>query len=910
MLLQAQTTEVLYLSGQGSDDAVKWDFYCTKGRNSGVWSKINVPSCWETEGYGAYNYGHDKQKADEEGFYKTTFTVPAKWKNKRIFIVFEGSMTDTEVKVNGKLAGDVHQGSFYRFKYEITSLVYLGKANLLEVKVSKMSSNQSVNEAERNADFWVFGGIFRPVYIEAVPTKFIEYTAIDARANGEFKADIFLSDKTDKVEAEIEIKDKDGNRLGKVTTTPATGNKTDKVSLTGKIENIQPWSSESPVLYNAIISVKRKGIPLHTITEKIGFRTIEVKVRDGIYINGVKMRFKGVNRHSFWPTTGRTTNRQLSIKDVKLIKEMNMNAVRMSHYPPDNHFLEVCDSLGLYVIDELCAWQYPPYDTPVGEKLVREMLTRDINHPSIVFWANGNEGGFNFDLDPLFPRYDIQKRAVLHPWGMHDSINTVHYVNYNSGIKNMFNGREIFMPTELIHGLYDGGHGAGLDDFWNLMLSNPLSAGMFLWDFADQAVLRTDKNGFLDTDKDHGADGIVGPYREKEGSFFTIKEIWSPVYMEKKYITPAWDGRFTIENRYAFSNTNRCSFSYKLVRFNSLSFSDTAFFTDSILPPDIKPGGKGILALNLPPDWHAYDVLYVTAKDWNNCELFTWSYEIGTPERMAQRCLPQEKTIPVVEEQINNWILSACSVRVSINKKSGLIDSVFSGEKQIPLTHGPILITHRELICKSVKYNEEGEIPQLTVVYTTANGKEEAYKFIWSMLPSGVLKLTYTYRPEREVKMAGITFDFPEEGVTGVTLMANGPYRVYNNRMKGGTLNIWQKKYNNTITGESWDYPEFKGYYSLFYGMRLLCPTPFEVYSGSEDVTLHLFTPAVQTRYAPERNYTNPEYPQGNISFMSAIPAVGTKFGKAENYGPQSQPHDFKGNGKENNIREVLYFKF
>ena len=92
--------------------------------------------------------------------------------------------------------------------------------------------------------------------------------------------------------------------------------------------------------------------------------------------------------------------------------------------------------------------------------------------------------------------------------------------------------------------------------------------------------------------------------------------------------------------------------------------------------------------------------------------------------------------------------------------------------------------------------------------------------------------------------------------------------------MKGGSLNIWEKKYNNTITGESWDYPEFKGYYSLFYGMKLDCPTPFEVYSGKEDVTLHLFTPAVQEQYDPKRNHTIVDYPKGNLSFMNAIPAV------------------------------------
>ncbi len=339
LLASGQTTDVKYLSGKGSDDAVEWDFFCTGGRKSGEWNKIKVPSCWEMEGYGTFNYGHDKPKADESGLYKTTFEVPATWKGKRIFIVFEGSMTDTEIKVNGKQAGTPHQGAFYRFKREITKLVHMNKENLLEVKVNKMSSNASINEAERQCDFWVFGGIFRPVYLEAVPNNFIEYTAIDARQHGELNADIFIDKKLSGIKAEIEIKDVQDQTMGKITSA-SINEKTGKISLSGKIDNIKPWSAEDPQLYTAIITLRQKDKVLHTITDRIGFRTVEVKPKDGVYINGVKMRFKGVNRHSHWPTTGRTTNKQLSINDVKLMKEMNMNAVRMSHYPPDKHFLE------------------------------------------------------------------------------------------------------------------------------------------------------------------------------------------------------------------------------------------------------------------------------------------------------------------------------------------------------------------------------------------------------------------------------------------------------------------------------------------------------------------------------------------------------------------------------------------
>jgi Beta-galactosidase/beta-glucuronidase len=169
----ATTTINHYLSGKGADDAVAWDFYCSEGRNSGKWSKIMVPSCWETQGFGKFQYGitfYGKPFPDgiakEQGQYKYEFEVPASWRGQSIRLVFEASMTDTEVKVNGRKAGDKHQGAFYRFSYDVTDLLKYGKKNLLEVTVSKESENAGVNLAERRADYWNFGGIFRPVFLE------------------------------------------------------------------------------------------------------------------------------------------------------------------------------------------------------------------------------------------------------------------------------------------------------------------------------------------------------------------------------------------------------------------------------------------------------------------------------------------------------------------------------------------------------------------------------------------------------------------------------------------------------------------------------------------------------------------------------------------------------------------------
>ena len=835
--------------------------------------------------------------------------MPVKWKNRRLFIVFDGVMTDATVSVNGKQAGEIHQGAFYQFKREITDFVKVGEENQLEVEVSKMSANESVNSAERQADFWVFGGIFRPVYLEAVPQKFVEYTGIDAKHDGSIQVEVVMDQPIEQTTVEVDIFESTTNK--KVGSFQKITKQTSKkLNAEATIKGIKAWSAETPHLYNAQITVRKGSQIIHTQTERFGFRTIEVRERDGVYINNKKIQFKGVNRHSFWPTTGRTVNREQSLQDIQLIKEMNMNAVRMSHYPPDKHFLELCYSLGLYVINELCTWQKPTYDTQVGTILVNELIKRDINHPSVVMWANGNEGGFNRDLDPLYPQIDIQQRPVIHPFGLYNGINTVHYISYNSGIKNMFNGRDIFMPTEILHGLYDGGHGAGLDDYWSLMANNPLSAGLFLWVFADEGIVRTDQNSILDTDHASGADGIVGPYREKEGSFYTIKEIWSPISVEKKYLTQQWDGQLTIENRYDFTNASSCNFSYKLKKFESLQGSVDSV-QHNISPPNLTPGDEGTLQLDLPENWSDYDFLYLTIHDKNGMELFTWSFEIQSPAQFTNRILkPKTSNSSAISKQESeeHFVLKSGETSIYINKITGLLDKTISNNEDIPLTNGPVFITNREVKCTSVSSPEDNNAT-IHVNYDYKRGGR-AYRFSWTMLENGLVQLDYNYRPNDRIEMSGITFSFPEEDIDGATLLANGPYRVYKNRMKGGTINRWEKQYNDGITGEVWDYPEFKGYYSLFYGMKLHGSTSFEVYSGSEDLFLHLFTPTIQQNYDPKRNHTFPPYPSGDISFLDAIPPVGTKFAPAENFGPQSQKHRFKGFSQTRDMNNRLYFRF
>ena len=898
--VRAQQTEQLYLSGTGNDDTVKWEFFCTAGMNSRKWTSIAVPSNWELQGFGKYDYGFakDSVRGKEQGLYKYNFKVPAGWKGKKINIVFEGSMTDTEVKINGQSAGPVHQGAFYAFRYDVSALLKYDSDNLLEAKVSKHSANKSVNEAERKADFWLFGGIFRPVYLEALPVQHIERVAVDAKADGQVKAEAYVSGNADKLTAQLYTAS--GKKYGRLLSSEIKGS--GLVSLSGSFKAPELWSSEFPNLYTVTFTLYQKNKAVHTLTKKIGFRTVVVKPRDGVYVNGVKIKFKGVNRHSFRPASGRALSKKNSIEDVLLMKEMNMNAVRMSHYPPDGHFLDVCDSLGLFVMDELAGW-HGHYDTPTGTLLVKEMMRHDVNHPSIVFWANGNEGGHNRELDPLFAQEDIQKRPVIHPWEDFNGFDTQHYREYNYGIGNYRYGHSIVMPTEFLHGMYDGGHGASLEDYWNDMLINPLSAGGFLWDFADQGVLRTDKNNKIDADGNRGADGIVGPYHEKEGSFYAIKEIWSPVFFEHREMTSGFDGVFNVENRYHFANLNTCRFDWKL-----LNLKDKQEISGKAVAPDVKPLEKGRLTVALPKNWTNYDVLYIKATDVHGKELFTWSFPITLPKQEAVRLVKKEGASAVTLKETDTLFrISANGVHLSFSKKTGILREVRNEKGIIPFTNGPV-VQEGTTNFKKISHRMEGG----NLIIESSFDKKESYNTLqWTVYPSGWLKLNVKYFPaEYLTNFIGLNFSFPEDQIKGVEYMGRGPYRVWKNRLKGNQFGVWKKDYNDTETGEAWVYPEFKGYHSNMYWCKFITKNqPFSVVTETEDVFLRLFSAAAKTDQW--HNY-EPLFPSGDISFMQGIPGIGTKTQRADRSGPMAMKNVFYDYEKDpaRALDITLYFDF
>ena len=912
----AQQKQIQYLSGTDAKNTVQWDFFCTAGRNSGEWKKIQVPSCWEQQGFGNYNYGRDYKTNgknarfyDEKGMYKYQFKIPAAWKGKNINIVFDGSMTDTEVKINGKSAGTIHQGAFYRFKYDISSLLNYDKPNTLEVTVSKMSADASVNNAERLADYWVFGGIFRPVFLEATPKAFIDYVGIDAKSDGQFSIQIHPKGLQQNAKAVIKIFD--GNHKLLHTVTGSINKENESSIISAFVANIKTWTSESPNLYTAnVVLQDAAGKKLYELNEKFGFRTIEIKYGQGIYINGMQVKMKGANRHCWWPETARALSEEQQLQDALLIKEMNMNAVRCSHYPPDKYFLQLCDSLGIYVLDELAGWQ-KYYSAKAGEPLVKELVLRDLNHPSIVFWDNGNEGGTNKELDDDFVKWDFQKRPVIHPHhrpgNQMNGIDCNHYEDYYSTQK-ILNDSLIYMPTEMLHAQDDGGAGAAMEDFWNLHWKSQKSGGVFIWALVDEAVVRTDLNNAMDANGLNANDGILGPHREKEGSFYALREIFSPVQLKLPTQLPVnFNGQIELDNRFHFNNTNQCSFYWALVDFSKPFDRFDGYVVKqkgTIVAPDIAATKQGMLQLQLPADYKNYDALVIVAKDNFGKELYKWTSEIKSKQSQLNNFVTFKNDSTFIKQTDTVYTITGGEVSVTLDKKSGNLVTTknTANDYVLSFNNGPLLVKGNATVTGSKAYTEGSN----QVVEFTYSGNMKYTK--WSINASGWTTLEYEYTIDGDQPFAGISFNYPENYVLSNRWLGKGSSRQWKNRMAGTPVNVWQNIYNNTHTGYSpVVYPEFKGYYGEVSWMEL-STVEGKLYIASKDSGLFVRLFDFYALSAAAKPH--PEIPLGNISFLDCIPPIGTKLatGLTTNtrvYGPQSELNHVSGSKKR-----TLYFYF
>lgn len=930
--------ERVYLSGTDCEHPETWEFFCSKGNQSGQWRNIEVPCSWELQGFGQYTYGRwykvkGEKPSDETGIYRCRFDAPLSWKGQRVVLFFDGVMTDCEVLVNNRVAGVRHQGGFYRFSYDVTDLLDWGKENTLTVHVAKHSANRSVNAAERKADWWLFGGIYRPVWLEVLPVTHIRHYLVDAAHDGRFRMTACVNGEAEGCRVTVSVRELISKKplctvQGKQTLEAVVKKQASEVQLEGKWMDVKSWNTESPTLYEACIQLyDAQGKLLQSRCTRIGFRTVEFFPQDGLYLNGTKLVLKGVNRHSFSVDGGRATSVAQSRQDALLIKEMNMNAVR-SHYPPDEHFLDMCDSLGLVYMDELAGWQNA-YDDTIAPRLIREMIERDVNHPCIVIWSHGNEGGWNTSADSLFAQHDaLQKRHLVHPWADFNDLDTHHYPAYLTGVGRFTNGYKVFMPTEFMHAMYDQGGGAGLRDFWDRWNTNPLFAGGFIWAFCDEAPKRTDRNGVLDSNQSNAPDGIVGPRREKEGSFYAIRAQWSPIQLSPLMITAHFKGRFLLTNEFLFTNLADCHMEYRVKKcampfVQSLPLSAVELAAGQVTLPALSVGETGTASFVLPDVFWEGDLLELEAFDASGRSICTWTYPIRFASSYFEHQLasvqPSHFKKPLLEEKEGMVKLSAQGVSVVFDRTNGLLTRVEVGDKLIPLTDGPLPVGMKMRYDSAASYVRSSAQEAVFC----AKYKGGADSIVWRLQSNGLLYMDALLLNrasggggfddgfmDTQIYNLGLTFRFPEQETAGMQWFGRGPYRVWKNRIAGTQYGIWHKDYNNTITGESFEnliYPEFKGYHANMYWAKLKNRTKdFTVYSRSDGIYYRIFTPQEPKGSAKP---TMPDFPEGDLSFLLDIPAI-CSFKPIEQQGPNSQPGSIRIKKGDEGLHLNLVFDF
>jgi hypothetical protein len=445
----------------------------------------------------------------------------------------------------------------------------------------------------------------------------------------------------------------------------------------------------------------------------------------------------------------------------------------------------------------------------------------------------------------------------------------------------------IYMPTEMLHGLYDGGAGAGLEDYWSMMRESPVLGGGFLWVLFDEA-LRHPETGQLDAAGNQAPDGIVGPYREREGSFFTIKELWSPIV-----VTRQDDDAILVENRYSFFDANQCTATWELIEFRTPEEKEAGrrvVASGRLELPSIPPGESRAVPLKLTAHSPAVDALAVRVDDPHGRELWRWVWplrELAVIEPIAQA--PSADAFSIADDDAF-YTITCGEFAWRFRKNDGRLEEARRGEQAFSLRNGPIATPGESQLAGPLEFSNENGSQIVTARYT---GSLQEVK--WTMRPDGWLRCEYRYTAEGEHEYFGVTFDYPEDQVRGKRWLGEGPFRVWKNRRQGVTLGVWQNETNNTITGYRYEgYPEFKGCFSGVHWMQLeTSEGPITIVPHDASQFVQVLTPELPPDELVAK--TKVTLPTCGIAILDAIPPVGSKFKDTITSGPQGQPNVAEG---------------
>jgi hypothetical protein len=888
-------TQRIFLSGQGSDDAVEWDFLVDRGARAGSWGRVPVPAHWELAGFGTLD---ERGSANgETGTYRRTFELPARWARQRVWLVFDGVMTDASVSVNGQSAGPTHRGGFYRFKYDVSELVAPGE-NQLEVVVSERSSNESVNAVERSAEHWSVGGIYRPVYLELYPEQFIERLAVDARPNGDIDVDVHVQNPNEPARVVARLFDASVRSAGPPLSADLPRGQA-QLELSGHFDEIEPWIAELATRYLLEVELRIGGETRHVVRERIGFRSAELVPGDGVHVNGRKVRLRGLARGGVWPDTGLAQSEARSNTDVGRLKGMNANAVRSGRRPSEQAFLVGADASGLYVLEELASSSGQRYDLEVGKQLVQELVTANQNHPSVVLWGNA---ALSPELDAEFARWDRSRRPVLHAATAEATIDTLEQSSYADLNERL--SRTPTLPTALSSALYDGGGGAGLDDLWAAIVQSPLGAGAFVCALSDE-LLQPPGSPVASGGE---LAGVLDAERVPEGSFYTLRELWSPVQIDWRSLPTGFNGTFPVQNATEFLDLAFVLFRWRLANFH---FGPGTGFTvvaeGGTRVGSVPPGSAGELRLPLPPGWLDADAIALEALDLRGEVIGKWAWMLQSPARVRARIVDEAApgvALPVdagaasgdagpsAQTSGDRLVVVAGSTRYTFDTTSGRLVGVSADGRTFSFGNGPTLAAG-SATPSSFDARAEGDEYRITATYAG-----ELRELSWRVLGSGWLGLSYRYAPSGSYPFYGVSFDYPEALVQSVQWLGRGPGRVWQNRMKGTWHDVWSITRRPAPLG--WDDAQLAGYFADVYWARLSTSEGrIDVVIDDPGTYLRLFSVGTAPVQAA--------FPPGDISILRGIAPIGDARLEPAALGPQGEPHVLDGSRE---ISASVYLRF
>ncbi len=500
-----------------------------------------VPSNWALLGYEEPVYRGFKDNQAGEGFYVREFTIPQDWKDKRILLHFGGVWSSAEVWLNGNELGR-HDCGYTSFAFDVTNKLKVDEPNKLAVRVRQITREYKFDVC----DDWTWGGIYRDVTLEAMPAKrWIDDVVVQTTFDHLFQdanldIRVMISDKHkntlpgnypspgEPYKLCFTLTDKEGKEVAqRQMAIPAHVSTDREICLSLPVEAPHQWTAETPYLYSLKVELLEKEAVTHTRMERVGFR--QISTDGGVFrINGQAVKLRGVNRHDEHPDVGRATTRKQWLEDLTLMKAANINYLRLSHYTPAEGFIELCDSMGMYVGNEVTLGgagdlMYDPSFSGAVLQRSYETIVRDINKPSIIYWSIGNE-------DPLTSLHMVSvklvkaldpTRPVLLPWRPEEwlpkevDILAPHYWNPQEYDRLAGHSGRPVISTEYTHAYGNDAFG-GLEARWKALTKHPAGAGAAVWMWADQGVKTPVRKKEKDLSEDEylrintaGWDGIV-----------------------------------------------------------------------------------------------------------------------------------------------------------------------------------------------------------------------------------------------------------------------------------------------------------------------------------------------------------------------------------------------------------------